>query len=93
MTVKLELMEIVWLQNIKRNPGEYVLLNAEDILTELLRFGLIEYKKIDGETGLFITKAGEEILMQHLPISSNWSLRPPISSYETRGGERKTVRK
>lgn len=92
MTVKLELMEIVWLQNIKRKPGEYSRLwDAGEIQEELLSFGLIEFRKVDDENVLFITKTGDEILRQHLPISSNWSLRPPISSYETRGGERKKV--
>lgn len=90
MTVKLELMEIVWLQNIKRNPGQYTRLWTEgQVEADLLKFKLIEF--IDGE--LFITKAGDEILTQHLPMSSNWSLKPNISSYETRGGERKSVRK
>lgn len=79
MTIKLELFEIIWLQNIKRQPSEYHLFHAEETLTELCRFGLIELKPESEKyyEGLHITNLGIGILNRHLPLSSV-SFRDPI---------------
>lgn len=67
MTIKLELMELVWLQNINRQPGHFKLKDQNQYIVSLMETGLVMMRII--EDGFWITLKGKEVLKRHLPLS------------------------
>lgn len=73
MTVKLELMEYVWLQNINRNPFKYHYGDL-NVVPKLLETGLVERGSPVAGGNLVITTLGKEIMRAHSPWLWNESL-------------------
>jgi hypothetical protein len=79
MKIILDTMEVVWLQNIKREPGKYALGSTrkqrEDnkwfkVQNTLLQYGLIRFKweSVLFHDRLFITALGEAALKANTPF-------------------------